>query len=161
MNVSESFITDFIEVLDNQGKKKFMLSFKFRGNLFKDNKQYHLTPRVIHLLIDATSNYKGVWIASKPFPNTIWEITDSDWKMTCYHDSCWGSDGMRWIFQNFHEMREELREMVNDPAISIYEINDAISFSPDLTFYRDVKFDKKRQEDAYTFAIENFMIVHP
>jgi len=145
---TESFITNIIEILRAAGEKQFMLSFEFRAR--KGNTE--LPIRYINLLVDTRSNYIGIWIDDSG--KTIFELSGEDFKFQSCHDSCWRTDGMRWIFKNYIDMRDKL--MTLEKGLSTAEANQAVSMSPYWLFKREVSFETERVD--FGVKVKNFKL---
>ena len=74
------------------------------------------------LVITRKSNYKCVFYRSLGrFGNNEEEF--GEWFHTSYHDSCWRSDGLQWIFDKILDLRTNFRHKFPD-TFEIHKINE-------------------------------------
>ena len=148
-----SFLTSFISALIGQGTKQFTLNVVFRGEIYRGGEGVNVPARFATILVDGRSNYVGVWTRISTEPKSSFALEPSDFTFQSCHDSCWRSDGMRWVFQNFCEMRDELSAAVQRdiPAVRVglHELNDAITLRPDIVFFRAATFERRAAENGY------------
>ena len=140
-----------MSVDEGGGTRQFALSVDFRGDYYRDDNEVSVPTRFATVLVDGRSNYVGIWGRISDKPKMLAELTGDDFKFYSCHDSCWRSDGMRWIFKTFCEMRDALDEEIkaNMPGVklNVYELNSRISVRPALCFFRPVSFEKKSDND--------------
>ena len=145
-----SFVTNIVEILKDSGEKQFMLEFRFDCHTVNGIK---LPPRLVYMLVDARSNYIGIWTTREW--KRKWDLTKDDFVFESCHDSCWRTDGMRWIFKNYIEMRDEVLKLLENSGekIDLYEVNAAITFSPSVFFKTRVEFETKGRTEIKEFKI--------
>lgn len=142
---STNFVTNIIEICKDLPHKQWLFEFEFSINR-PDYEDRFLT----NLLVDVSSNYIGVWICKGE--KLLYELTGEDFVNLSNHDSCWRSDGMRWIFDIYIEMRDQL--MQDEPQISVEEANNSVKFGPALFFRHAVSFEKERNDGMV--RVKNF-----
>lgn len=142
----ELFVTHIISLI-KENQTQFMLEFRFKaGQVGIIN--YDISPREVLVLVDARSNYTGIWVCQSN--KSKWDLVGSDFKFYSCHDSCWRSDGMRWIFQNFIEMRDELRFKITQEGrkYNLAEVNAAVTMFPGVFFQQGASFETPRGKDG-------------
>lgn len=144
---AERFICEFISVFREKKINQFILSIDFHASFFTNEKEYEVNPRVSYVLVDARSNYIGIWVCTREFwvgkDIDVYSIKPEEWEFMSRHDSCWRSDGMRWIFGNWCAMRDNLIGLLPKSLkkTNIHEINGCVSVKPAMCFFREVSFE--------------------
>jgi len=157
MNNTDTLINAFIETLIEREVKQMCLSFKMSCNYY--GKEDFSKTRFIKVLVDARRRYIGIYINVSDKAKRVTEI--KDWTNTSYHDSCWRTDGMRWIFQNFIEMRNELGDFLDGEKIQmdINEVNDKVELNPDVFyFFEEIEFETER-DDNDRLSVKNIRAI--
>lgn len=142
----EPFLIVFIETLIEQGKKQFALSLTFEATLYTDGEILEAPYRTAHLLVDARTNYKGIWACITPGFKTLQEVKDEEWEFHSYHDSCWRDDGLHWAFQLWLEMRDELGKLAKEAKVpaDTAQLSRRTTAKPMMAFFHEVTFEKEQ-----------------
>jgi len=131
-------------MLRQEGIYKFALSVVFRGEIGTEDDYVEIDSRTAHVLFDCSEGYVGVWTCISTDKMLLEDVKETDWVFRAYHDSCWRSDGMKWVFDTYISMRDELAEVLNqfmpDYKPSIHELNGHIKCGPALNWYHKVDF---------------------
>ena len=145
---AQSFICEFVKILQSKGVKQFMFSVDFGASFFKGDDEYNANPLTTYVLVDACSNYIGVWVSTQEYwigkDVSPYAVKLEDWKNLSYHDSCWRSDGMRWMHENFIRIRDNLTSKMPEKlrkSIPIGNVNSCVRINPGIMFFREVSFE--------------------
>jgi hypothetical protein len=160
-----NFLIATIETLALKKKTpQFLLAVRFDASVYAKDTVIALPTRYVRVLIDARSNYKGIWIAQHPEWKGIHTLQDEDWKFQSYHDSCWRTDGMRWIFKTWCETREALASAltIQKREVPTAELNANVSITPDSTFFAEVSFEKVQNPESthQDYNVKDFKLVN-
>jgi hypothetical protein len=107
-----SFITDIVEtMLPRFTDDKIVLAMCVNSNysVFEGDESFDERERYI-VAFHRPSNYTKVFLKkldNKFFLQKICKLDEIEFDLLSDHDSCWTSDGMRWIFKSFIDMREK------------------------------------------------------
>lgn len=139
----ENIITSSVESLQKirpQDKNAILFHFaldsRFYSNAIQDSVGFHTE---FELIITVTSNYKKVFYRDYIRDN---ENNYKEWIFTSDHDSCWKSDGLKFLFNNWIHHRNSILEKLEKLNIypkNIHEINSGVNFSPSI-FHPFFKF---------------------
>ena len=136
----EDFICQTVELLKTHGTTKFALSLNFRGSIYAEDGSVEIPSKFAHVLFDASRH----------------SIQDNEWKFYSHHDSCWRSDGMRWIFETYIAMRDDLAAKVKRKMpgyfTNVYEINSRITCNPTMTWFHKVEFESTHKNFEYSIS---------
>lgn len=163
MQETTQFLTAFIQTFIRQTEyKQFMLSLSLRGALYQDDCTIQATEQFINVLVSAKTNYVGIWIHKSADWIPLHELTNDNWEFQSYHDSCWRTDGMNWMFNTFLEVRADLVTQIKakSKVVSVEKLNSCIEYSPNSTFFTPVSFDKEQvQTETFRgYKVTNFKL---
>jgi hypothetical protein len=139
-SLTQNWIKAFIE--SHRGKQ-FILSFKFHAE-YNDGNLFFYEEKQIEALVDASNRYIAIWTREMPKENknNIWE--DSPWTFYSYHDSCWRTDGLKWVFGYWFELRQKMTGV----GIGIEDANNSIIIEPMSFFFREVNVEWKYKDGS-------------
>lgn len=109
-----------------EGTNALMFNFELNTHFYIDNLNTIRYLTEFQLIITIDSNYKKVFFRVIDPDDTFDENKLSNWEFTTDHDSCWSSDGFRFLTTHWFNHREKLLfdlENLKQNVRSIYEIN--------------------------------------
>lgn len=152
----EDFICQTVELLKTHGTTKFALSLNFRGSIYAEDGSVEIPSKFAHVLFDASRHSIGVWACVTTDKFRVHDVQDNEWKFYSHHDSCWRSDGMRWIFETYIAMRDDLAAKVKRKMpgyfTNVYEINSRITCNPTMTWFHKVEFESTHKNFEYSIS---------
>lgn len=127
------------------GKPAILFHFELETSYFVENDHIRYITE-FEVVVTITSNYKKVF----------YRIYDRDpekcgeWIFTCDHDSCWRTDGFRFLWEHWikdrNQLFDELKERKVETLKSINDVNIHVNFDRSIfhPFFKfvDVKIEK-------------------
>lgn len=111
-------LRNFIQLMVEEVKKDadgLIFCFKMKS---RNNKKCYSETLDFEVLISMDSKPKGVW----------WKRRDQEtWINTCYNDSCWKSEGLKFIFEIWINKRDNMANRFQN-VLNIHEINSMVRF---------------------------------
>jgi hypothetical protein len=111
-NNYSSFITEIVEAMlpkFSDDKLALIMSINSNYSIFAGEDEFDERERYL-VVFHRPSNYTKVFLKKldqKFFLTNICNMDPLEFDLMSDHDSCWTSDGMRWIFKSFIGMRDK------------------------------------------------------
>ncbi len=109
----ESFITNVVETMlppFSDVKIGLGMILKSQFDYYHDGKEFH-HHRYFFVMFHRSSNYTKVLISTTDDVRGLSYKDKLEFDMISYHDCCWRSDGMKWIFQHWCDADNYFDEM--------------------------------------------------
>lgn len=131
--IARNWLKVFIE--SHRGKK-FILRIEMVAQYSGEFDYYNKYD--IEVLVDASSRYIGIWIRENRNG-----LENNPWILYSYHDSCWRTDGLRWVFDYWLKLRNYMTALF----IPIGDANNSIKIEPGIVFFTEIQLAWKFNSD--------------
>jgi len=150
----ERFITETVEAMlprFSDQKLALVMKINLRWNYYSENGENDTSfSKTFLVVFHRPSNYTKVLL--KEIDHTFYHNDNKfiDMELKSDHDSCWRSDGMRWIYQTYSEAWDYFDELGIDGRKLNAHVGYAITGSPKY-YLVDLKVDRENHTAKVKF----------